>query len=451
MKKLIRLFSVIAILGAISVQGYSQWENMIKKDLSNWAQLNGTAPFVVKKGVITGTTVLDSPNSFLCSKVNYGNFILEYDFMVDTSMNSGVQIRSESKPDYMNGRVHGYQIEIDPSKRAWTGGIYDEARRGWLYSLEANPEGKKAFRNNTWNHVRVEAIGNSLRTWVNGIPCADVIDDMTPSGFIALQVHSIGKDQARVGEKISWKNIKIISKNPEKYATPYTPVIPQISYLNNVLTEREIKEGWKLLWDGKTLNGWRTSRSTSAPASGWEIKDGVLSVLDSKEQPKRGGDIFTTGKYKNFELIVDFRYVKGANSGIKYLTGAEGNDGSLSNVGCEYQVLDDRNHPDAKAGINGNRTLAGLYDLIPPKNKRDNGIDNWNRAVIIVNGNHIEHWLNGFKTVEYERGNDEWRKLVQTSKFKDIKGYAEATEAHIQLQDHGNHVSYKNIKIREIK
>lgn len=451
MKKLFGLFSVILILSSLSLQGFSQWENLVKKDLSNWTQLNGTAPFVVKKGVITGTTVLDSPNSFLCSKLNYGNFILEYDFMVDTSMNSGVQVRSESKADYMNGRVHGYQIEIDPSPRAWTGGIYDEARRGWLYTLDKNPEGKKAFKNNTWNHVRVEAIGNSLRTWVNSIPCADVIDDMTPSGFIALQVHAIGKEQARVGEKIMWKNIRIISKNPEKYTTPYSPVIPQISYLNNKLTDREVKEGWKLLWDGKTLNGWRTARSTSAPATGWEIKDGTLSVLDSREQPKRSGDIYTTDKYKNFELIVDFKYVKGANSGIKYFAGEVQKDGTLSSVGCEYQVLDDLNHPDAKLGINGNRTLSGLYDLITPKNKRDNGIDNWNRATIIVTGNHVEHWLNGFKTVEYERGNDEWRKLVQTSKFKDIKGFGEAAEAYIQLQDHGNHVSYKNIKIREIK
>jgi hypothetical protein len=451
MKKSIILFSVIAILGAISVQSFGQWENLIKKDLSNWAQLNGTAPYVVKKGVITGTTVLNSPNSFLCSKVNYGNFILEFDFMVDPDMNSGVQIRSESKADYMDGRVHGYQFEIDPSSRAWTGGIYDEARRGWLYTLERNPDGKKAFKNNDWNHVRIEAIGNSLRTWVNSIPCADVVDAMTPTGFIALQVHSIGKDSAKVGEKISWKNIRIISKNPEKYATPYSPVIPQFSYLDNKLSDREVKDGWKLLWDGSTLNGWRGSRSASPPTTGWEIKDGILTILDSKEQPKRGGDIFTADKYKNFELVVDFRYVKGANSGIKYFTGLEGTDGNLSNVGCEYQILDDKNHPDAKAGINGNRKMAGLYDLIPPKNQRDNGADKWNRATIIVNGNHVEHWLNGEMTVVYERGNDEWRKLVETSKFKGMKGFGEASEARIQLQDHSNHVSFKNIKIREIK
>jgi hypothetical protein len=451
MKNPTRLIIAIVLIGTLSSQGYGQWEKLVRKDLSNWTQLNGKAPYTLRKGVITGTTVTGSPNSFLCSNVNYGNFILEYDFKVDTSMNSGVQIRSESKADYRNGVVHGYQIEIDPSSRAWTGGIYDESRRGWLYTLESNPEAKKAFKNNEWNHVRVEAIGNNIRTWVNGIPCADIMDDTTPSGFIALQVHGIGRDSTKSGEKISWKNIRIISKDPEKYATPYTPVITQISFLTNTLTDREIKEGWKLLWDGKTFDGWRTGRSATPPSSGWEIRDGSLTVLSTKEQPKRGGDIFTTRKYKNFELIVDFSYTTGANSGIKYLTGEEGNDGSLSSIGCEYQVLDDKVHPDAKAGKNGNRTLAGLYDLIPPANKRDNGPDSWNRAMIVVKGNHVEHWLNGLKTLEYERGTEEWRKLVITSKFNGMKGFGEASEAHIQLQDHGDHVSYRNIKIREIK
>jgi hypothetical protein len=452
MKKLKFSLALFILLLSLTFSAiYGQWENLVRKDLSNWEQLNGTAPFKVEKGVITGTTVLNSPNSFLCTKAKYGNFILEFDFMADPNMNSGVQFRSESRQEYMNGRVHGYQVEIDPSDRAWTGGIYDEARRGWLYTMEINPWGKKAFRKNEWNHVRVEAIGNSLRIWVNDIPTADVIDDMTLSGFIALQVHSIGKDSSRVGEKIMWKNIRIITEDPIKYTTPYTPAIPQNSYLNNKLSDREIKDGWKLLWDGSSFEGWRTARSESGPESGWEIKDGILTVLDSKEQPKRSGDIYTAGKYGNFEMVVDFRYSKGANSGIKYLTGYEGSKGVLSSIGCEYQILDDRNHHDAKAGINGNRTLAGLYDLITPKNKRDNGAGNWNRATIIVRGSHVEHWLNGEKTVEYERGNDEWRKLVATSKFKDVKLFGEDPEGRIELQDHGNNVSFKNIKIREIK
>jgi hypothetical protein len=450
MKSFIKVMSMFFLLAFTCMSCSEPWENMIKSDLSNWEQLNGTAPFELSDNTIIGTTVLDSPNSFLCSKEKYGDFILEFDTWFDPQMNSGVQIRSESYAGYQNGRVHGYQVELDPSSRAWSGGIYDEARRGWLYTLDNNPEGQKALKVGEWNHYRVEAIGNSIRTWINGVPCADLLDAMTPSGFIALQVHSIGTDSARVGEQVKWKNLRIMTTKLEKFRTPYEPVIPQVSFLDNVLSDREKQEGWKLLFDGSTSAGWMNARTKEFPANGWEIKDGTLTVSPETKERGGGGDIVTVDKYKDFELIVDFRYTLGANSGIKYFVDTESNNGALASIGCEYQVLDDRNHPDAKAGINGNRTLAGLYDLIPPKNVRDNGADAWNRAIIIVKGSHVQHWLNGQLTVEYDRGTPEWRDLVATSKFKDFPGFGEVTEGRILLQDHGNVVSFKNIKIKEL-
>ena len=426
-----------------------QWKKLAGKDLNDWTQINGTASFILEKGIVTGTTVLNSPNSFLCTKEKYGDFILEFDTWIHPQLNSGVQFRSESLAEYQNGRVHGYQVEIDPSERAWSGGIYDEARRGWLYTLNSNPEGKKAFRPGEWNHYRLEAIGNSIRTWVNGIPCADVVDYLTPSGFIALQVHSIGEDKSKVGLQVKWKNIRIMTQNLPKYITPYSEIIPQTSFLDNTLTEREKKEGWRLLFDGTTSNGWMNARTKTFPASGWEIRDGILSVSPETKAPGGGGDIVSVEKFRNFELTVDFRYAKGANSGIKYFVDTESDNGVRSSIGCEYQILDDRENPDAKAGMEGNRKLAGLYDLIAPKNIRDNGAGQWNRATIIVNGSKVQHWLNGFLTVEYERATPEWRELVAKSKFKDFKGFGEASEGRILLQDHGNLVSFKNIKIRE--
>jgi len=220
---------------------------------------------------------------------------------------------------------------------------------------------------------------------------------------------------------------------------------------DNTLTQKEKKAGWKLLFEGKTSAGWMNAKTKTFPSSGWEIKDGVLSVNPVTKKQGGGGDIVTVDKYRNFELTVDFMYTKGANSGIKYFVDTESDNGALASIGCEYQVLDDLNHPDAKAGFEGNRTLAGLYDLIPPKNKKDNGFDKWNTAKIVVNGNKVQHWLNGQMTVEYERGNDTWRELVKKSKFKDSPGFGEVKEGRILLQDHGNLVSYKNIKIREIK
>ena len=442
-------FTAVLLILISGCKGDKEWQNLIGRDLNNWEQLNGTAPFELNNGEITGTTVPGSPNSFLCTREKYGDFILEFDTWFDPQMNSGVQIRSESRADYQNGRVHGYQVEMDPSTRAWSGGIYDEARRGWLYTLDRNPEGQKALKVSEWNHYRVEAIGNSIRTWVNGIPCADLIDEMTPSGFIALQVHGIGNDSTRTGLQVKWKNIRIITKDVQQYATPYEQVIPQTSYLDNQLTEREKTDGWKLLFDGSTPSGWMNAKTKTFPASGWEIREGVLSINPETKGPDGGGDIVTSEKFRNFELMVDFRYLTGGNSGIKYFVDTESDNGARSSIGCEYQILDDRENPDAKAGMEGNRKLAGLYDLIAPKNIRDNGAGQWNRATIIVNGSKVQHWLNGFLTVEYERATPEWRELVAKSKFKDFKGFGEAAEGRILLQDHGNMVSFKNIKIRE--
>jgi hypothetical protein len=319
-----------------------------------------------------------------------------------------------------------------------------------LLTREKSP-GKKALKVGEWNHYRVEAIGTSIRTWVNGIPCADLVDDMTPAGFIALQVHSIGKDSSRAGLQVRWKNIRIITQNLDKYKTPYTPVIPQVSFLVNKLTEREKAEGWRLLFDGKTPNGWMNARTKKFPDNGWEIKNGELTVNPESKKPGGGGDIVTVDKFRDFELIVDFKYTKGANSGIKYFVDTESEGGKYASIGCEYQILDDRNHPDAKAGIGGNRTLAGLYDLIAPKNKRDNGFDHWNRAMIVVKGNKVQHWLNDNLTVEYERGTPEWKALVEKSKFKGMENFGIVKEGRILLQDHGNLVSFRNIKIRELK
>ena len=184
-----------------------QWIELFNgKDLAGWKQLNGTAKYEVRDGVIFGTTVRGSPNSFLCTDKNYSDFILELEFKVDPALNSGVQIRSNSFKEFKNGRVHGYQVEIDPSERAWTAGVYDEARRGWLNDLKDNEPARKAFKQNQWNHIRVEAVGNSIKTWLNGISAADLKDSMTASGFIGLQVHSSNSEKPL---QVCWRNIRI--------------------------------------------------------------------------------------------------------------------------------------------------------------------------------------------------------------------------------------------------
>jgi hypothetical protein len=397
-----------------------------------------------------GTTVHNTPNSFMTTEKMYGDFILELDYKVDSSMNSGIQIRSNSLPHYRDGRVHGYQIEIDPSDRAWSAGIYDEARRGWLHTLEDNPAAQQAFKPNAWNHYRIEALGDTLKTLINGVPAAHLIDDRTASGFIGLQVHSIGKD-ATEGTEIIWKNINILTDSLSKYAKAM-PLAPKIT--KNGLGVDEAKNGWKMLWDGKTTQGWRGAKLDHFPEIGWEIKDGTLIVLSSGGgESEAGGDIVTTEKYGDFELQVDFMITEGANSGIKYYVDPGLNKGEGSSIGLEYQILDDAVHPDAKLGNHeGSRTVASLYDLIQADpGKPMNGPGEWNTAHIISKDNHVEHWLNGMKVLEYERKSPEYRKLVSESKYVVWPNFGEAETGHILLQDHGDRVSFKNIKIKPLE
>lgn len=224
----------------------------------------------------------------------------------------------------------------------------------------------------------------------------------------------------------------------------------QISETDNSLSKKEEKRGWKLLWDGKTTEGWRGARLTTFPQKGWVIENGILKVLPfNGGESVNGGDIVTKRDYHNFILKVDFKITEGANSGIKYFVDSDLNKGGGSAIGCEFQILDDVRHPDAKLGVKGNRTVGSLYDLIPARTEKPFEIASWNTAMIVVQENHVEHWLNGMKVVEYDRNTQEWNALVAYSKYKDWPNFGNH-DGLILLQDHGNEVWFKNIKIKEL-
>lgn len=221
---------------------------------------------------------------------------------------------------------------------------------------------------------------------------------------------------------------------------------------DNTLTGAEIRQGWKLLFDGETTQGWRSARGNGFPSVGWHVSDGELVVESSGgAEATNGGDIVTTRKYTDFILSVDFKITPGANSGIKYFVNPEDNDGGAgSAIGCEFQILDDTLHPDARLGVKGNRTLGSLYDLIPAPAEKPFRPGEFNNATIIVRGNRVEHILNGERIVEYERNTQEWNALVAYSKYRDWVNFGNARSGYILLQDHGDEVHFKNIKIKEL-
>ncbi len=207
----------------------------------------------------------------------------------------------------------------------------------------------------------------------------------------------------------------------------------------NALSDAEKSAGWKLLFDGRTLNGWQPVGKAGAPVTGWVVRDGVLF----HGKGAGGGDIVTAENFEDFELTWEWKIGEVANSGLKYnLPDAK------KGVGFEYQLVDDEKHPD---GIRGGKlhVTASLYDLIEPSDdRRVKPVGEWNGSRLVVQGDHVEHWLNGVKVVEFDCGSDDLKARIAKSKFKSVANFGGKTKSPILLQDHGDEVSFRNLKLR---
>ncbi|MFZ4861256.1 3-keto-disaccharide hydrolase [Sphingobacterium sp. Mn56C] len=444
------------LVGAIPfvVQAQKGWHHLFDgKSLSGWKIVGKDADFKVEEGLIVGTMKKGLPNAFLVTEKEYGDFVLEVEFKLEgNTTNSGVQVRSHIDPEGNKGygRVFGPQVEIDPTPRSWTGGLYDEGRRGWIYPLDLNEKAKSAYKLEEFNTLRIEALGAELRSWVNGVPASHFIDTMRREGIIALQIHSIPDELD--GKRVFFRQVRI--QTGKFKASPLNPDVYVVNVQPNVLSETEKKAGYNLLFDGNSVGQWRSVKGPDFPDRGWKVSDGALQVLKADGgESTNGGDIITKDRYAVFDLSFEFKLTPGANSGVKYfVTLKEQTQGSA--IGLEYQILDDATHPDAKLGRAGNRTLASLYDLIT-SNREERArrpIGQWNRGRIVVTAdNQVFHYLNGMLMLQYKRGSKEFKDLVALSKYKDWEAFGEAATGHILLQDHGDAVSFRSIKVKKIK
>ncbi len=375
------------------------------KTLDGWTQRNGTATYRVEDGVIVGRTTEGSPNSFLCTDREYGDFELEFEVKVDNQLNSGVQIRSQTRGG-PKGRVNGPQVEIEAggANGGEAGYIYGEAAGGWMTPPE-DRKPHKYFRDGEWNAYRVRAVGPRIRVWLNGARVSDLVHEEKhrthPRGFIGLQVHGIRRGTGPF--EVRWRNLRI----------------------------REIdaaKDGWVTLYNGRDLTGWRTSGNWIA------LEDGVLMI---KPRPGEKGwqrydaYLWSEKKYGDFILDLEYSYPRGGNSGVFFRVGDIENP---VRTGIEAQILDSSRHEGAMT----HHDHGGIISAAAPAKNMSRAPGEWNRMVITAKGHHLRVELNGEKIHDIR---------LDESAVKD-----RPLEGFIGLQDHGepNTIRFRRIRVKEL-
>lgn len=347
--------------------------------IPGWRVLGGRAGFRLENGEIIGRSIEKSPNSFLCSEALFGDFILEFEVKTDPKLNTGMMIRALSRPDYRDGVVHGYQVEVDPSARRWTGGLYDEQRRLWLASPAHRPETMESFRARDWNRLRVEAIGPRIRTWLNGLPAANLVDDLTPRGFFGLQVHDVGPDPANAGLEVRFRDMRILTDDLARHVAPIDASDEQ-DYIANHLTAERRALGWRLLWE-PNRQGW-----LALNMPGWSVEEGCIVARNATATP------MTTESFSEFDLELD----------VQMEEGAEGHIGYLDNARYRLAQGPAGQGREATGTLVSRVVASNLTDPNPDKpSVKPAGL--WNRVQIMVRKDRIQHWLNGSKLVDYRR------------------------------------------------
>ncbi len=453
------ILTVCQLCAAPSSADEAGWRSLVDSpDLHEWETFSGSGTHVREGDVIVGTSKLGRAHTFFATKDHFSDFILELEMQMDSRLNSGIQIRcADASPDIRP--MGGYHVDIDPTIKRETGIIWRNTLERWKqrYPRSMTPQSLASFRNGDWNRIRIEAIGPSIRVWVNEVQTTDLVDTGSPEGFIGLHIHPIG-NEAKAGLHVMWRDIRIKTTDLEASRWPTDPQVREISYLVNELTEAEKRLGYRLLWDGKSFEGWRNVGAGEVSDGDWKIEDGALTVIadESMDHKRPPGGLMTKQLFGNFELEWEFRISKGADGGIQYLVGPQvaGDNG----IGLEYRMVDDANHKSASMGTNGNRKLASATDLVAPRPLTNQkitmekvfwGIGHWNKARVVSRDGKVEHWLNNEKVVEFDRNSQLFDALIPLSMHAGSPNYGKQVSGHILLRDSDQDVSFRSIKIRE--
>lgn len=368
----------------------AKWTSLITNDsLENWKKIGGDANYRLENDTIVGTSINSKHSTYFTTGEIYSDFILEVDVFAEAPLNSGIQFRSQLVEYDSGTTVMGYQMEIDTEQRAWSGGIYDQGRRGWLYNLSRNPACQKEFKVEQWNRYRIEALGNEIRTYINNVPCSNLVDELSPKGFIAFQIHSAGSKKA--DKIVKWREPKIITENVKAHLLANQSQL-QLNYLDNRLTDYQKSQGWELLWKGKSL-------STLNTQGKWQVEDGILQA-SSDGNLKNTIDFSAVKAPFEFELAV--KSSQQADNGIHYLLGEE-EQGYKFQLSGETQFDQINNNKTAMGAIWGKVAAQNLSEPKGSKNMRINR--DWNHIRLVVKDNRIEHWINNIKVVDYPTEN----------------------------------------------
>jgi len=415
----------ISILTAALLTGSTstadEWNELFNgKDLSHWENPYDWGKAEIVDGEIHLTT--EKSKWFLSTVKEYSDFIFEVEVkMPEGTCNSGFMFRSHKSKN----RIFGYQAEVDPSGRKWSGGLYDEGRRGWFISPnrdhaeseEAKKESIAAFRERAgdcfkrhgWNKYRIECRGDHIRISVNGVTTTDVHDQKDAKGYIALQHHG------EKGQIYRFRNIRIMELTIDD------------------TTASSSSTEWTSLFASGDFSKWTNIKGQDVN-EGWSIENGIVH-----RSGRRPGAIITRQNYKNFELRFNWKISEAGNSGVKYRT--------KGRLGLEYQILDDAKNRDRK---NPTHRAASLYELVSASDDKPlKPVGEWNHGRILANGNHIEHWLNGEKVVKIEVASEDWKQRFKDSKYSKHEGFGSWT-GPILLQDHNDDVWYQNVHIRKL-